>query len=132
MSAHHVPLAALAIAGLLTLTGCGSGGSTAASPMAHHSGGMSMSAGGMQHMSGATITIKSFAYSGPKSVKAGAEVMVTNNDSETHSVTADSGGAFDVTVDPGKTMTFKAPTKPGTYPFHCNFHSNMTGVLTVR
>jgi plastocyanin len=29
-------------------------------------------------------------------------------------------------------MTFAAPTTPGTYPFHCRYHANMHGVLTVQ
>lgn len=57
--------------------------------------------------------------------------MVTNNDGETHTITADSGKAFDVTIEPGKTKMFNAPMSAGTYKFHCNFHSNMHGALTV-
>jgi plastocyanin len=29
-------------------------------------------------------------------------------------------------------VTFTAPNKPGTYPFHCTYHSNMHGVLVVK
>ena len=31
----------------------------------------------------------------------------------------------------GKTATFTAPAKAGTYKFHCNIHSQMHGTLTV-
>ena len=58
--------------------------------------------------------------------------MVMNQDTETHSVTADSGNAFNVTVQAGKTETFTAPDKPGSYPYHCSFHSDMHGTLRVR
>ncbi len=58
--------------------------------------------------------------------------MVMNQDTETHTVTADTGSAFDVTATPGSSVTFTAPTKPGTYPFHCNFHADMHGTLTVK
>jgi plastocyanin len=55
-----------------------------------------------------------------------------NMDGENHTVTADSGNAFDVKATAGTTVTFTAPSKPGTYPFHCTYHSNMHGVLVVK
>jgi plastocyanin len=55
-----------------------------------------------------------------------------NMDSESHSVTADGAGGFDVTVQPGRSATFTAPDRPGRYPFHCTFHSNMHGTLAVK
>lgn len=58
--------------------------------------------------------------------------MVKNDDSVNHTVTADSGSAFDVTVNASSTATFTAPTKPGTYAYHCTFHSNMHGTLVVK
>jgi plastocyanin len=48
-----------------------------------------------------------------------------------HTVTSDDGKSFDVTVNPGKTATFTAPSSPGTYKFHCKIHSSMHGTLTV-
>jgi plastocyanin len=36
-----------------------------------------------------------------------------------------------VTVDPGTTTTFTAPTTPGAYKFHCNIHTYMMGTLNV-
>jgi plastocyanin len=56
---------------------------------------------------------------------------VSNNDTPTHTVTSDDGKSFDVTVNPGKTATFTAPSSPGTYKFHCKIHSSMHGTLTV-
>ena len=65
-------------------------------------------------------------------VKAGATVTVKNNTAVQHTVSADTtAGGFDLTVDPGKTMTFTAPSKPGAYKFHCNIHTYMTGTLNV-
>ena len=61
----------------------------------------------------------------------GAETTVTNEDIEAHTITADTGDAFDVNTQAGST-TFTAPTEPGTYPYHCNFHGNMKGTLTVK
>jgi plastocyanin len=65
-------------------------------------------------------------------VAAGSTVTVMNMDSESHSVSADGAGGFDVTVQPGKSATFTAPDKPGSYPYHCTFHSDMHGTLVVR
>jgi plastocyanin len=58
-------------------------------------------------------------------------ITIHNEDGETHSVTSDTGGVFDVNVPASSTVTLTAPTKPGTYKFHCNFHAQMHGTLTV-
>ena len=65
------------------------------------------------------------------SAKAGATVTITNKDQVTHTVTSDDGTSFNVTVPGGKTATITAPTKAGTYKFHCNIHSPMHGTLVV-
>ena len=82
--------------------------------------------------SSADITMKdlSFKVAGP--VTAGATVTVKNNDGVTHTVTSDDGTSFNMSVDGGTSTSFKAPTKPGTYKFHCNIHSQMHGTLTVQ
>jgi plastocyanin len=120
MSITHAS-ARLALAGLcaVALVACGSSGS---------SSGSSSSSGGS---SGSTITISDFSYSTPDSVSPGATVTVDNKDSTAHTVTADSGNAFDDSANSG-TSTFTAPTKPGSYPFHCNFHPEMHGTLVVK
>jgi plastocyanin len=76
------------------------------------------------------ITVKDLKFT-TAPVKAGATVTVKNNDDVQHTVTADNGG-FDVTIDPGKTATFTAPSKTGDYAFHCKIHSQMHGTLTVQ
>ena len=79
------------------------------------------------------ITIKGFGYAVPKNVRPGARVMVTNDDQVAHTVTADaSTNLFNVVIDPGSSVTFTAPTQPGSYPFHCTYHSNMHGTLVVQ
>ncbi len=80
----------------------------------------------------ATITIKDFAYGDPLTVTPGAAVTVTNMDTAPHTVTADEGAAFDAEVKGGGTATFTAPSKPGSYPYHCTFHPNMHGTLIVK
>ena len=78
-----------------------------------------------------TITISNFTFSAA-TVKAGATVTVDNTQSGvTHTVTADNGEFDTGNVDGGSTKTFTAPSKPGTYKFHCNVHASMHGTLTV-
>jgi plastocyanin len=125
------------------LGGCGassSGGTASSSGSAMDSSSMSAmgsssagsSAGSSAASSAVVIHISKFAYQTPASVSPGATVTVMNMDGEAHTVTADSGSAFDVKADPGASTTFTAPTKPGTYAFHCTYHSNMHGMLVVR
>lgn len=140
--------AVIATVALLSLTSCGgssdddSGDSpqttvqqTSDSP-APPTGATSTSDGGTasspDSMPAAMITIKNFDFGAPITVSPGASVMVMNGDTETHTVTADSGSAFDTTVTAGGKATFTAPTKPGSYPYHCNFHADMHGTLIVK
>lgn len=80
----------------------------------------------------ATITIASFTFTGPLTVSPGATVTVTNTDTADHTVTADGAGTFNVQAPGGKTVTFTAPTTPGTYPYHCSIHPQMHGTLIVK
>jgi plastocyanin len=88
------------------------------------------SSGGSGGSGSAQITVQDFQFT-TKPVTAGAKVTVHNNGPSTHSVTADAGG-FDVTINSGADATFTAPSKAGTYKFHCKFHSQMHGTLTVQ
>ena len=80
---------------------------------------------------GSTITIKDFGFTTPDSVSPGATVTVDNKDGTAHTVTSDVGNAFDDAASEG-TTTFTAPTKPGSYPFHCSIHPSMHGTLVVQ
>jgi plastocyanin len=76
--------------------------------------------------------IGEFEYQVPASVPPGSTVSVMNMDGEAHTVTADNGGAFDLASPAGRSVTFTAPSAPGSYPFHCLYHGGMQGVLVVR
>ncbi|SDJ28317.1 Plastocyanin [Frankineae bacterium MT45] len=82
--------------------------------------------------SAAMITIKNFGFTVTGDITPGEKVMVHNEDNEAHTVTADSGGAFDVNVPASSMATLTAPAKAGTYKFHCSYHSEMHGTLTVK
>lgn len=79
----------------------------------------------------ASMSIKDYKYTVPSSVKPGEKVTVKNNDTEAHSVTVDSGSSFAVVVPAGGSASFTAPSKAGSYAFHCIFHSNMHATLVV-
>lgn len=134
-------LVALVLAGT---AGCASGGgSTAPTPTAaqtatagspaESSPALSSPGTGSPVAPAAAISIKDFAYGDPITVSPGAVVTVTNLDAAEHTVTADQGAGFDVEVEgSGGTATFTAPSQPGTYAFHCTYHPNMHGMLTVK
>ncbi len=110
---------ALAIGAGATLAACGGTSSTAVAPAS---------------TDGNTITIKNFAF-GPASlhVSTGTTVTWTNNDTTTHTTTADKSApqAWDsgnLTPNTSYAVTF---SKPGTYSYHCDIHNYMTATITV-
>lgn len=139
------PLAAIAgaavAAAVLTLASCSSsggggtsaaGGATGASVSASAPASTVGSASAPASTAGSTIMIKSFAYSGDLTVKAGAKVTVMNMDSTAHTLTDKATHKFDTgNVPAGGTGTFTAPSKAGKYKFGCNYHPEMAGTLTV-
>jgi plastocyanin len=80
------------------------------------------------------MTIGGFAYKpSPLTVAPGATIAVRNNDAQEHTVTSDAAGLFLADdISKGKLVSFKAPSKPGTYTFHCEYHSSMHGTLVVK
>lgn len=119
---------------LVLATACSSSGS---SNKASSGGSTTSSAPGTTQSAPAaqpaTITIASFTFTGPLTVSPGQTVTVTNTDATDHTVTADPGaGTFDVPAPAGKTVTFTAPTTPGTYTYHCAIHPQMHGKLIVK
>lgn len=80
---------------------------------------------------GNSVTIQNTAFS-PQNlqVKVGQEVTWTNQDQFTHTVTSDTGTFDSGNVANGKTFSFTF-TKEGTFTYHCNIHTSMTGQVTV-
>jgi plastocyanin len=63
-------------------------------------------------------------------VEEGGKVIWKNRDSEEHTATLDDG-SFDtgpLAEDKLKSQTFK---QPGSYPYHCELHPEMTGTVEV-
>jgi plastocyanin len=61
----------------------------------------------------------------------GQSVCWENVASFNHTVTSDDGTSFNTTVPPGNRFVFTFPN-PGTFTYHCNIHSGMTGTITVN
>jgi plastocyanin len=124
--------ARLVLAGLcaVVLVACGSSGSSSSSS-AMSGSSSSASSSSDAGSTASTITIKSFSFTTPDSVSPGATVTVDNQDGTAHTVTADDGKSFDDQAANG-TSSFTAPTKPGSYPFHCTIHPSMHGTLVVK
>ena len=66
-------------------------------------------------------------------VGPGEEITLQNDGDKPHTATADDG-EFDLgTAEPGgSSEPGTAPEEPGSYPFHCEIHPDMTATLTVE
>jgi plastocyanin len=115
----------------LALTACSSSSSSTPSSASATATG---SSAGQKTVTSDTIVIKNFMFS-PASVTVapGAVVTVKNEDTVAHTVTDKADAKLFNTgpVSPGQSKTFKAPDKPGSYPFLCTIHQYMTGTLVV-
>jgi plastocyanin len=77
------------------------------------------------------VTISGFAFN-PASltIEAGTTVTWTNQDSATHTATADDGSWDTGNLAQGASGSITFDT-PGTYTYHCAIHPNMTASITV-
>jgi plastocyanin len=127
MAAVRRPFAKVlaAVAAVALLAGCGGGGgATASAPAPASSPGSG---------SGSSIAIRDFKFSpATLTVRHGASIDVTNDDSAPHSVTADDGDSFDSgTLQQGESATIKV-ARAGRYAYHCTVHPFMKGELVVE
>lgn len=69
----------------------------------------------------------------PKSatITHGQSVCWENVATFTHTVTSDDGTSFNTSVPAGNRFIYTFAT-PGTFTYHCNIHSGMTGTITVN
>jgi plastocyanin len=128
-----VGLVAVALFGVAVLAGACSSGASSSSTSTTASGGASSGGGSPSTGGSATITIQNFSFSPAKiTVTPGEKVTVTNKDSVAHTVTANDKKFNTGDIGAGKTVTFTAPSSAGSYPYMCNIHQYMTGMLTVK
>jgi plastocyanin len=123
---HRRWMAVLAALFALTLLAASCGGDEETPPAGGGGGSETESDGG----GGADLTIVDFSFSPQDlSVTEGQTITITNIGEASHTFTTDDG-AVDEEIGPGDTVdvTLTGVTTGG---FHCRFHSQMTGNLTV-
>ena len=121
---HRRWMAVLAALFALTLLAASCGGDEE-TPPAGGGGGSESDGGG-----GADLTIVDFSFSPQDlSVTEGQTITVSNIGETSHTFTTDDG-AIDETISPGDTVEITL-TGVASGGFHCRFHSQMTGNLTV-
>ncbi|MFE4718756.1 cupredoxin family copper-binding protein [Streptomyces sp. NPDC056713] len=136
----HTALIVTALCLVATLTGCSGSGdgspsssSPPASPSAPASASLSSPSSSESGKGEVKVTIKGFAFHPATfEVSPGTKITVTNEDSATHTLTADDKSFDTGDLAQGKSATFTAPSKPGSYSYICTIHTNMKGTLTVR
>ena len=67
----------------------------------------------------------------PITVAVGGTVTWTNNDSTTHTSTADAGAWNSGSIAPGGQFSRTFPSA-GAFPYHCSIHPGMIGTVTVQ
>jgi plastocyanin len=84
-----------------------------------------------QAQAAGNVSVVSFSFQ-PASltINVGQTVTWTNNSTMAHTVTSDTGVWDSGTLNAGGTFSFTFTT-PGTYTYHCAFHSSMTGTIVV-
>jgi plastocyanin len=123
----------------LALAACGSSSSSSATSSSATSASTSSSSSattpagqsGKAASGHVTVAISNYKFAPAKlTVKSGTRVTFSNHDMTAHTATANSG--FDSgTIKPGASATVKF-SKPGTYPYICQFHAFMHGTVVVQ
>jgi plastocyanin len=91
----------------------------------------SQPSGGSTAVSTNSVDISNFSFNPPSiTVKANSDIIFSNKDNVTHTVTADNG-KFNQELASGATATITI-ADPGTYTYHCSVHPSMKGTITVQ
>lgn len=81
--------------------------------------------------SGNSIDITGMTFPATTTVVQGTTVVWNNKDAVAHTVTSNDGTSFTSgSLNSGDKFSYVANTV-GSFPYHCNFHSGMTGTLKV-
>jgi plastocyanin len=137
-------------AGAAAIAGCGSGGQASAAgsaatgrntmpmpssmpmPTTSTSAASKAPATVELHRSVVHLKIVNFAFEPSRLiVSPGTRVVWTNEDSDPHTVTADSAGFSSQALDTGSSYTLVAK-RAGSFPYHCTIHPFMHGTLVVQ
>lgn len=125
---HLLPRIAILPIALGLVVGCSSNDSNPTAPGGGGGGGT------------ADVVINIVANNGansfspnPDTVLVGQTVSWKNQDTATHTATADTGPAFSTgNIAPSATSSPIAMNTAGSYPYHCGLHPSMTGTLVVK
>jgi plastocyanin len=131
----RIPILLVACVALALPAGCGSNDNKSSSSADKAPAKTTKSTSGGAKAPG--VVMKGIAFKPTSlSVKKGATVTWTNEDSVGHDVTSTGGPASFKSGSPGGLAngdTFKHTfTKPGTYDYVCTVHSNMKASITVK
>jgi plastocyanin len=132
---RHARLATLILPAMLALAACS--GSSSPAPTAPASSAPPPAASAAPSApppdaAGTAVSIASFSFQpAALTVAVGTTVTWTNNDSASHTVTADDGSFKSGTLGKGGTFSQTFATA-GTFAYHCAFHSSMTATITVQ
>ena len=133
MTRHRFP-ALLATATLaLGLAACGDDDDESGSAATQAPAATTAAAGGdTTAPAGSTpeIHIAGAGFGDPITVPAGTTVTVFNDSEAQHTLTADDGSFDTEVIAPGSSKTITLSTA-GTFTFHCEIHTMMTGSITV-
>ncbi len=117
-------------------TGASAGTKTENSAGAKVNVGVDVNGLGASVRASATIraSIQGFAFT-PATItaKKGDQIVFTNNDGVSHTVTADDGTFASGQLGQGQSFTLDTSTvASGSYAFHCSNHPSMTGTVVVE
>jgi plastocyanin len=80
---------------------------------------------------GSAVSIKDFSFvPGDLTAKVGQEITWTNNGQVAHAVSFNTGLLDSGSLSAGATFTHTFDA-PGTFTYHCNFHSSMEATITI-
>jgi plastocyanin len=79
----------------------------------------------------AEILVKNYAFP-PIAATPGEKLKLVDGDDESHTATADDGTFKFGPFSPKAPGLLVAPTKLGSYAFHCEIHPTMHGTLVVQ
>ena len=110
----------------LALASCGGGGDSGGGGASTPNTAANAGVGG-----GQAVQISSFKFD-PAAIRVdvGARVTVSNQDSTNHTATADDGSFDTGNIDQGASKSVTL-TKAGRFPYHCEIHPFMHGVIVV-
>jgi plastocyanin len=79
----------------------------------------------------AEVLVKNYVFP-PITASPGEKLKLVDGDDESHTITADDGSFKFGPFSPKASGQLVAPTKSGSYPFHCDIHPSMHGTLVVQ